>query len=105
VAAAARMVVVVRSVVVVAREAASVVKVAAARRRWRWMGRWWRRRMAVGGGAPIAIPLAAPNTHCGVRRGYGLTTSTQSAVLKNTGAYPEGIIGSEYSGGGQTPVT
>ena len=102
-AAAARMVVVVRSVVVVAREAASVVKVAAARRRWRWMGRWWRRRMAVGGGAPI--PLAAPNTHCGVRRGYGFTTSTQSAVLKNTGAYPEGIIGSECSGGGQTPVT
>ena len=35
----------------------------------------------------------------------GLTTSTQSAVLKNTGAYPEGIIGSECSGGGKTPVT
>ena len=44
------MVVVVRLVVVVAREAASVVKVAAARRRWRWMGRWWRRRRAVGVG-------------------------------------------------------
>ena len=56
-----------------------------------------------GGGAPIT--LAAPNTHCGVRGGYGLTTSTQSAVLKNTGAYPEGILGSRCSGGGQLPAT
>ena len=100
------MVVVVRLVVVVAREAASVVEVAAAKRRCRWMWRWWRRRMAEGGGAEARpCPFAAPNTHCGVRGGYGLTTSTQSVVLKNTGAYPEGIIGSECSGGGQTPVT
>ena len=32
-------------------------------------------------------------------------TSTQSAVLKNTGAYPEGIIGTRCSGGGQLPAT
>ena len=32
-------------------------------------------------------------------------TSTQSAVLKNTGAYPEGIMGSRCSGGGQLPAT
>ena len=33
--------------------------------------------------------------------------STDHAIggVKNTGAYPEGIIGSECSGGGQTPVT
>ena len=54
--------------------------------------------------------LDPPNTlvtifHFPVLTWYGLTTSTQSAVLKNTGAYPEGIIGSECSGGGQTPVT
>ena len=54
------MVVVVRLVVVVAREAASVVKVAAARRRWRWMGRWCRRRMAEGGGAPIPLAPQTP---------------------------------------------
>ena len=60
---------------------------------------------AKGGGRWCAHTPCAPNTHCGVRGGYGLTTSTQSAVLKNTGAYPEGIIGSECSGGGQTPVT
>ena len=91
-AAAARVVVVVRSVVEVATEAASVVMVVAAEE-------------AKGGGRWCAHTPCAPNTHCGVRGGYGLTTSTQSAVLKNTGAYPEGIIGSECSGGGQTPVT
>ena len=60
---------------------------------------------AKGGGRWCAHTPCAPNTHCGVWGGYGLTTSTQSAVLKNTGAYPEGIIGSECPGGGQTPVT
>ena len=40
--------------------------------------------------------------------GYGLTTSTQSAVIKNTGAYPEraeGILGIRCLGGGKLPAT
>jgi hypothetical protein len=77
----------VRSVVEVATEAASVVKVVAAEE-----------VTAVDeGGGRGGAPIATPNTHCGVLGGGGVwphnATSTQSAVLKNTGASPEGIIG------------
>ena len=96
-AAAARVVVVVRSVAEVATEATSVVKVVAAEEVTAVDEGGGR------GGAPI------PQTPIVVFGGRGVwphnATSTQSAVLKNTGAYPEGIIGSECSGGGQTPVT
>jgi hypothetical protein len=97
VAAAARVVVVVRSVVEVATEAATVVKVVAAEEVTAVDEGGGR------GGAPI------PQTPIVVFGGRGVwphnATSTQSAVLKNTGAYPEGIIGTRCSGGGQLPAT